>query len=55
MFTIAAAGYWTVGSDITTTSGKIVSEKTGLLTIPTSGWKYADSGFHKDDNLKFLY
>ena len=57
MFIIAAAGYWMVHSVITDINGWIQSDKAGLLTIPTSGWEYADGGkfVGGDDTLKFLY
>ena len=42
MFIIAAAGHWMVDDVITDNRGWISSKKAGLLTIPTSGWQYAD-------------
>ena len=46
-----------ISDDYTTTSGWIRSDKRGLLTIPTSGWEYADGDkfVGDDDTLKFLY
>ena len=57
MFIIAANGEWTVGPDYTAIDGWFSSEKRGLLTIPTSGWLYADGGkfVDGDDTLKFIY
>ena len=57
IFIIAGAGSWTVYYDYTTDIGYIISEKTGLLTIPTSGWQYEDEDKWNgdDDTLKFIY
>ena len=44
-----------VSPDITSTSGWIKSEETGLKTIPTKGWKYSDGkgGWLTDTSLTF--
>ena len=54
MYIFAASGRWVVGYDITG-GGWIRSEKKGLLTIPTSGWEYADGTgtWPADPDLKF--
>ena len=56
IFIIAGNGWWVIGGDLTSASGGIKSEKRGLLTIPTSGWEYADGGkfVGGDDTLKFI-
>ena len=56
IFIITGNGYWTVGPDITDIGGWIISEKTGLQTIPTSGWEYADGTgtWPADPDLKFI-
>jgi len=52
----ARTGKWTVGDDITEISGWIKCEKTGLQTIPTTGWKYWDgTGWPSDDTINFSY
>lgn len=57
MFNIAGEGFWGIGSDITAARGPIRSKKTGLLTIPTSGWVYDDGTgtWPADPDLKFIY
>ena len=52
---IAGNGWWLIGGDLTSNIGGIKSEKRGHLAIPTSGWEYYDSEWHKDDTLKFTY
>ena len=57
---IAADSRWLIGreQDIRTSSGWIRSEKTGLQTIPTSGWEYSDPDlkpWQTDDTLQFIY
>ena len=47
-----------VDEDITDNFSWISTEKRGLQTIPTSGWKYWDDGTQnwKDDpDLRFIY
>ena len=46
-----------ISDNITETSGWIKSEKAGLLTIPTSGWEYADGTgtWPADPSLQFIY
>ena len=46
-----------VGSDITSVSGWMRSEKRGLLTPPRTGWEYADgiSTWLSDDTLEFKF
>jgi len=48
-------GYWMVHGDITDNIGWIKSEETGLNTIPTKGWKYADgtNTWPSDPSLTF--
>ena len=55
---IVGFGKWVVHSVITGTSGWISTEKRGLQTIPTSGWKYWDSStrtWKADPDLKFIF
>merc|ERR1712203_49169 len=49
--------FWYIGPDITITAGFIKSEKTGLQTIPKSGWEYWDGNKWNrgDDTLQFIY
>ena len=42
-------GYWTIGPQASGISGGILTMKSGLLTPPSTGWKYSDNDGWKDD------
>ena len=45
-----------VGSDITSVSGWMRSEKRGLLTPPRTGWEYDDgTDWTSDETLQFRF
>ena len=54
VFIIAGVRDWMIGPDFTAIGGWIHSDKRGLLTIPTSGWKYWDGNdWLTDPDLMF--
>ena len=52
---ISGSGYWYVGYDIN--GGWLRSEERGLLTLPRTGWGYADGTgtWPSDDTLRLIF
>ena len=45
-------GHWMIGSQASGTSGGISTMKEGLLTPPSTGWKYSDNVWKEDLQLR---